>query len=386
MRCSTKGNILLVGNYPSGTPYAWWLMEHFWSLLAGYFVTHGRKAFVAYPEITELSEAVQSAPVTPIELKLPWANADERKKTLEFITENNISAIYFTDQSYLSYQYALLRMNGVKTIVVHDHTPGDRPPVKGVRGLLKACRNLVPFVTADWVLCVSELMRQRNLHNGRIPSSKSIVVQNGITPVKVTFGQGSELRESIGLTSDSFAVITTGRANAYKRFDFIIDCANHLNRIAPESKAVFILAGDGPAMSLLKEQVERLNIQKRVRLLGFRDDIPQLLNTADIAFHAAMGEGFSLSIIEYMSAGLPVLVPDLPSVSQATDNGVTGFIYPLEDKTTVINYILELESSEDSRASIGRAAKNKADNEYSLEKCSSDFMAAILKCYSANVQ
>ena len=382
----TSGNVLMVSNYPSDEAYAWWLMEHFWSLLADYFVTDGRKAFVAYPEVTKLSEAVQSAPVTAVELKLPWGNADERKKTLEFVRANDISAIYFTDQNYLSNQYALLRMNGVKTIVVHDHTPGDRPPVTGFRGLLKAFRNIMPFITADWVLCVSELMHQRNILNGRIPASKSIVVQNGITPVQVNLDQGSELREEMGLVPDSFTVITTGRANVYKRFDFIIDCADHLNRIASESKAVFVLVGDGPAMSLLKEQVERLNIKDRVKLLGFRDDVSQLLSTADIAFHAAMGEGFSLSIIEYMSAGLPVLVPNLPSVSQATDNRVTGFIYPLEDKSAVVDYILELESNEDSRASMGQAAKDKADSEYSLERCSSDFMAAISKCYSVSVK
>jgi glycosyltransferase involved in cell wall biosynthesis len=229
-------------------------------------------------------------------------------------------------------------------------------------------------------------MRQRNLHNGRIAARKLLVVQNGIASVKVVLGQGPGLRENIGLPPDSFAVVTTGRANACKRFDFIIDGASHLNRIAPESKAVFILAGDGPSMPLLKAQVERLSVQGWVKLLGFRDDIPQLLNTADIAFHAAMGEGFSLSIVEYMSAGLTVLVPDSPSVSQATDNGLTGFIYPLEDKSAVVNYMLELECSEDKRAAMGRAAKNKADNEYSLERCSADFMAAVSKCYPANIQ
>jgi glycosyltransferase involved in cell wall biosynthesis len=361
-------------------------MEHFWSLLAAYFVTHDQKAFLAYPEITKLSKGVQSAPITAVELKLPWTNSDERKKALKFIRDNNIQAVYFTDQSYLSYQYAFLRKNGVKSIVVHDHTPGDRPPVKGVRGFLKAGRNFIPVITADWVLCVSELMHQRNLQNGRIPAAKSIVVQNGITPVQVNLDQSSELRDNVGLSSDSFAIITTGRANVYKRFDFVIDCADQLNRIAPESKALFILVGDGPAMPLLKEQVERLKIQKRVRLLGYREDIPQLLNAADIAFHAAMGEGFSLSIIEYMSAGLPVLVPDLPSVSQATDNEVTGFIYPVEDKSAVVDYILELESNKNRRMAMGCAAKNKADNEYSLERCSADFTGAISKCYSAGVQ
>jgi hypothetical protein len=134
MSRSLKGNILLGGNFPSGTAYVWWLMEHFWSLLAVYFVENDRKAFVAYPEITELSEAVQWAPVKPVEFKLPWAKSDERKKALKFIRDNNIGAIYFTVQSYLSCQHAFLRINGVKTIVVYDHTPGDRLVVTGRRG------------------------------------------------------------------------------------------------------------------------------------------------------------------------------------------------------------------------------------------------------------
>ena len=61
----------MVSNYPSDTAYAWWLMEHFWGTLAGRFSQLGRKAYLAYPKITTLSEAIAAAPIEPVELCVP---------------------------------------------------------------------------------------------------------------------------------------------------------------------------------------------------------------------------------------------------------------------------------------------------------------------------
>lgn len=367
----------MVSNYPSDTAYAWWLMEHFWAILAQHFAHHGAKAYLAYPKIVALSEKVTSAPIEAVELTLPWSNPEQKRQAKAFIKKHNIRVIYFTDQNYLQHQYAEYRLLGVKHILVHDHTPGDRPPVNGLKGFVKFIRNCLPWVTADKVFCVSELMRHRNQTNARIPAQKCLVVQNGITPLNNRPATNTQLREQLGVDNADFLVITTGRANPYKRFDFIIDCAAELQRQAPEARVHFLLAGDGPAMADLQQQVKRLNIENSVHLLGFRSDIHELLYGSDLAFHAALGEGFSLSIIEYMSASLPVLVPDLPSVSQALTHNETGLFYPYNDKNTVVEHILALSRDSARKQAMGNMAKTVADSKYSLEQCTKAFEAAI---------
>ena len=372
------GNLLLVSNYPSDTAYAWWLIEHFWVSIAEHLAIEGIEIYLAYPEVTSLSSKIRNSPIKVVELTIPWRNKDQLARDVRFIREHRISYIYFSDQPYFTLQYAIMRFAGVRKIINHDHTPGDRPPVTGVKGLLKAAKNSLTWFTPDLVICVSEHMRQRNLSNARLAASKCKVVLNGIQPVECGGNsQGASIKKVLGIDEESLVVITTGRAHPYKRFDFIIDAANEVTKMDPNARITFLLIGDGPAMPELAQHVENLGLNDTVRLLGYRDDVRDLLCTADIAIHAALGEGFSLSIIEYMSAGLPVLVPDIASVSQAITHDITGLIYSRDDPVSAANRILELYRHSDSRLSMGNAAKAEANKHYRLEQCTESLLATV---------
>src|SRR5699024_1175935 len=139
------------------------------------------------------------------------------------------------------------------------------------------------------------------------------VVQNGVSP-PVPKVDREAMRRELGMDPDSLVVLSTGRVHPYKRHERILELAEQLRRRRPDRNIVFVIVGDGPALEALREQVRQAGLEDQVRLLGFRRDTPNLLGMADLALHPARGEGFSLSIIEYMAAGLPVLVPDIPSV------------------------------------------------------------------------
>jgi glycosyltransferase involved in cell wall biosynthesis len=375
MKQRDLGNILLVSNYPSGVGYAWWLMEHFWTLLADHFNARGAKAFLAYPSITELPDSIKSSGIMPVELEIPSSGALP-SEVITFIKANNIRHIYLTDRAWFNPRYAALRRTGVSNIVVHDHTPGDRPEISGLKGLIKAIRHRLPFVCADSQLCVSPLMRQRSISNGRLPRQRCHVVQNGIPPVQPATTSRELLLKSLAIPSNSLVCVTTGRAHAYKRFDFIINTAAEFQKIAHDNNLVFLLIGDGPDFHLLQQQVKALNLQGRVRLTGFRTDAKDFLSAADMAMHAALGEGFSLSIAEYMSAGLPVLVPDIASVKQAIDHGDNGFVYEKDSVASAASYIATLINDQGKRQAMGQSSKNKANSQYSLDNCTQEFRRA----------
>lgn len=350
-------------------------MERFWTLLSEMYRTHGGRAYLAYPRITTLPPSIEESTIQAVELTMPWTTSAQRREALRFIQDNHIEAVYFTDQPWFSPQYLVLRCYGIKTIVVHDHTPGDRPPVIGIKGIVKAARNRLPALCADYTFCVSPLMRDRNRTNGRQPAKRLLVVQNGI-PVTESRSNRQQIRRALGIDDMDLVVITTGRAHPYKRFDLVIRTAAYIREYEPTLRIAFLIVGDGPDYSALEDLTRELGAEESVRLLGFRPDAKDLLAAADIAMHAALGEGFSLSIVEYMHAELPVLVPNIPSVMQAIEHDVTGLIYERDSVRDAASHVLTLAKNAQIRSQIGKRAKEAVLKHYTLDKCDEAFIQA----------
>ncbi|WP_297793870.1 hypothetical protein [uncultured Marinobacter sp.] len=138
MNPKTNGNLLLVSNYPSDVGYAWWLMEHFWVLLTEYFESRGKHTFLAYPEINLLPTVIQNSRIEAVTMTVPGDSPEARQSLHKFIETNRVTDIYFTDRPWFRPDYLFLRKCDIQNMVVHDHTPGDRPPVNDFKGVPKS--------------------------------------------------------------------------------------------------------------------------------------------------------------------------------------------------------------------------------------------------------
>tara|TARA_R110000851_G_scaffold302714_2_gene460048 strand:- start:27822 stop:28967 length:1146 start_codon:yes stop_codon:yes gene_type:complete len=373
------GNLLLASNYSSDTGYAWWLMEFFWLILAE------RPAFqatyLAYPKIKSVPPAIERSSINTIELDFNAQNKGSTKKICQFIKRNNIKFLYLTDQPYFSWRYIEYRLAGVEQIIVHDHTPGDRPEITGIKGLVKAFRNRLPLATADMVLNVSPLMQRRSLLNGRIPSQKCVSIQNGIdvkAPEDWLYTKNSEqhIRSELSLSADSIIVVTASRLHPYKQVDFAIQ--TFVGALQQTKRDLhFIIIGNGPDEDQLKNMRETRENFDRIHFLGYRKDVPSILADSDIAVHCAKGEGFSLSIIEYMYQKLPVLVPDTPSVCQALEHQKSGLVYQAGNLESATSNLLELVENDNLRQTMGQNAQDTCLEKYTINQTKRQFTRAL---------
>jgi len=368
----SDGNLLLVSNYPSDVAYAWWLMEHFWCVLADEFARSGSKVFLAYPEVNNAPKAAIKERMEVVALDVFEGDQDAVAK---FIKVNDIRVLYLTDRPFFSVAYLRMRRLGVEKIIVHDHTPGDRPAIGGVKGLLKALRNRLPAFTCDAQIAISPLMRKRSLENGRIPASKVYCVQNGIPDATLSEDRLA-VRKRLGISEDTVVVISTGRAHPYKRPQFIMNAAASVLEHSTKD-VVFLIVGDGPEFEALESLHAELKLADRCRLLGYRKDVASLLCASDIAVHAALGEGFSLSILEYMRAKLAVLVPNIPSVQQAIMPEESGLVYQWDRVEALSEDILRLVDDSALRLKLGKSASSEVREKYSLDMCTTQFKDAL---------
>jgi hypothetical protein len=138
-----RPSLLLVANWDSNVGYAWWLMESYWAVLARtYSASH--RVLLAYPSISTLPETIRQAPIEPLVLEFGDRSFRAIGRQLAFIRANRVRTVYLSDRNSIDWLFPLFRIAGVRTIITHDHTPGEREQPTGVKRLLKRALHRVP--------------------------------------------------------------------------------------------------------------------------------------------------------------------------------------------------------------------------------------------------
>ncbi|MSR61787.1 MAG: N-acetyl-alpha-D-glucosaminyl L-malate synthase BshA [Planctomycetes bacterium] len=121
--------------------------------------------------------------------------------------------------------------------------------------------------------------------------------------------------------------------------------------------AELVLVGDGPARSDACETARNLGLGTRVRFLGERDALPELLSPADVFLLSSSEESFGLSALEAMSCGVPVVATAVGGVPEVIRDGETGLLSPADDQDQFAARVGELLFDRERARAMGRAAR-----------------------------
>jgi N-acetyl-alpha-D-glucosaminyl L-malate synthase BshA len=139
-----------------------------------------------------------------------------------------------------------------------------------------------------------------------------------------------------------------------KRVPWLIEA---FARASSGTQAELMLVGDGPTRSEACETARRLGIGARVRFLGERDALPELLSPADVFLLSSSEESFGLSALEAMSCGVPVVATAVGGVPEVVLDGVTGLLCPADDQVRYAERVRELLFHPERARTMGRAAR-----------------------------
>lgn len=176
---------------------------------------------------------------------------------------------------------------------------------------------------------VSDFVRKTWMEYSRAHARRTRTIYNSIGCREGrSGGSRQKMRGELGLSEDTRIVLCIGRLAAYKRQDLVVEALGP--ECEPENLAILfvgeedaLVAGTQEMLARVREEIRRLAIGSRVRFLGLRSDIRELMASADLLVHATEKEAFGLVLAEALAEGLPVVstgVEGIPEVLQGTDS------------------------------------------------------------------
>ena len=159
-----------------------------------------------------------------------------------------------------------------------------------------------------------------------------------------------EMRAELGIGPDEIMILSVGELQARKNHEAIIRAVAKLSN----PKVRYVICGRGILLEHLQALAKELGIQDQVSFLGYRKDVPKIMQAADIYAHPSMREGLGLASLEAMACGLPLVTSNIQGIPDYVENGVTGFMCAPTDVDQFAQYLSTLIADKNLRHQISQ--------------------------------
>jgi len=204
---------------------------------------------------------------------------------------------------------------------------------------------------ADAVILASEEMKRYVCDTFKIPPEKITVIPNYID---------TDLFRPLDIEKVPGRLIFVGRLTEQKNLFYLLRAVEGLN-------VQLVLVGDGPLREPLKEYAtkHKINVIFTGRIPN--DQLPELLNTAEIFVLPSLYEGNPKALLEAMACSLPVIVTPVEGNREVVSHGINGYLTSDTSSEAIKEVIMSLLSNKDLRERLGRQARKFIEEGYSLK-------------------
>ena len=219
---------------------------------------------------------------------------------------------------------------------------------------------------ADCTTIVSETAAERYLTLGAVSRERLRVIPNGVDTgrFRPLPEAGARLRRELGL-GDAFAWLAVGRFELAKDYPNML--AAFAAVVARRPDTVLLLVGRGSLQPQTEELVESLGLRERVRFLGVRRDVPELMSAADGYVLSSAWEGMPVVLLEAGAAGIPIVATAVGGNREVVREEETGFVVPPRDPAALAAAMLRLaELPSEQRLRLGERGREHIEERYAL--------------------
>jgi glycosyltransferase EpsD len=158
-------------------------------------------------------------------------------------------------------------------------------------------------------------------------------------------------REELEISSDSFVVLSVGELKPHKNHKTVIEAIGLLK----DENIVYLICGKGELLERFQMRVKQLGIEHKVKFLGYRKDVHEIMQCSDCFVFPSKREGLGLASLEAMAAGLPIIGANTRGIVDYVFDGETGYLCGVE---TPQDYADAIERLYRDREQLEKISKN----------------------------
>ena len=283
-------------------------------------------------------------------------------KIRRLIKELNINVIHTHNEKAQLYGGLAGLLSGVP--VIHTKHGRNSHTYRAIT------RNYLSSLLCKKVVAVSTDAAVECTEIEKISNRKVKTILNGIDVDSFSPGQKAE-------TVDKFTKESVVRIGIVARLASIKDHSTLFRACALlakcECRFKLYVVGDGPLRKDLNDLVDSLAIRDYVDFMGERGDIANIMKGFDVFVLSSISEGISLTLLEAMSTGLPVVATDVGGNPEVVVDSVTGFLVPAQNPQIMAERIKTLILNPDLRVEMGIKGRERVVNRFSLAESAKNY-------------
>ncbi len=249
------------------------------------------------------------------------------------------------------------RLAGVKAVVPRR---GSDYPLKNTLAYRWSYETL-----ADGIIANSKSTKQTLLKNAPWLNPRKIrVIYNGIDTRPFQTVSQSDMHESLNIPKNRFLVGFVGLLDKRKGLTTLLTAFEQLLDDLPESH--LLITGEGELETALRRQSHPF--LNHVTFTGFREDIPEIMNTIDVLVLPSLWEGFGIVLIEAMAASTPVITTRISNMPEIVTDGHDGLLVPINDPTELKNAMLRFATDSAFRKKTGQNGQETVNQRFTIDR------------------
>jgi glycosyltransferase involved in cell wall biosynthesis len=172
-------------------------------------------------------------------------------------------------------------------------------------------------------------------------------------------------------------IVTVARLSPEKDLGTLLQAMAVVTRVDPNTRLE--IAGDGPCRESLSALMRDLNLGEHVQFLGETPDVPRLLARAGMFVLPSQSEGLSLTLLEAMASGLPVVATNVGGNAEIVEDGVSGLLVPPRQPRIMAEAILWLRRNVAACEQMGQAGRRRAEQDFDVRMMVARYEALYLR-------